>query len=345
MDFISHFGMFLLQTLTLVIAILFLVAGIIIIAGKGKVKEKIEIRKLNEKYQALSDQLNQEILPKKDYKKLVKQQKKEAKANKAKASKDKNHQKPKKRIYVIHFQGDLRASALSTFREEITAILTVATPKDEVLVILESGGGVVHGYGLAASQLERIKQKQIPLTVSVDKVAASGGYLMACVADKIIAAPFAIIGSIGVIAQIPNFHRLLKKKNIDFEQITAGEFKRTLTLFGENSHKARQKMQQDVEENHDIFKNFIALNRSQVDIDQVATGEHWLAKKALELKLVDLLQTSDDYLQQAWKETDLYEIKYQRKKGLPEKLAHGLQILLQKLGVNQQSQYEDNLMT
>lgn len=353
MEFISHFGMFLLQTVTLVVAILILVAGIVTIASKGKEKEKIKIKKLNEKYQDLNDKLNEEILSKKEYKSLMKQHKKEEKAKKAKAKAEgksststKDKQEPKKRLYVLNFHGDIKASALATFREEVTAILTVATPNDEVLVILESGGGVVHGYGLAASQMERIKQKQIPLTVAVDKVAASGGYLMACVADKIIAAPFAIIGSIGVIAQIPNFHRLLKKKNIEFEQITAGEFKRTLTLFGENTNKARQKMQQDIEEIHHIFKNFVAINRSQVDIEQVATGEHWLATKALELKLVDLLQTSDDYLQQAWQkgDTDLYEIKYQRKKGISKKLAEGVQVLLEKFGINHQSQYDDNLM-
>jgi len=191
---------------------------------------------------------------------------------------------------------------------------------DEVLVNVESGGGVVHGYGLAASQLQRIKDKNIKLTISIDKVAASGGYMMACVADKIISAPFAIVGSIGVVAQMPNFSKVLKKNDIDFEMHTSGEFKRTLTMFGENTDEGRNKFKNELQEVHDMFKDFVLEHRPDLDIAKVATGEYWLGQKALELKLVDEIQTSDDFLMQANDSHKLYRLKYASKKNLAQKL-------------------------
>jgi serine protease SohB len=189
---------------------------------------------------------------------------------------------------------------------------------------LESEGGVVHGYGLAASQLQRIRDRGVKLTVAVDKVAASGGYLMACVADRIIAAPFAVVGSIGVVAQLPNFNRLLKKHEIEYELHTAGEFKRTLTLFGENTAAGRAKFQETLEDAHALFKSFIQQNRPQVAIDQVATGDHWFGARAIALKLVDELKTSDDYLLERSKDCDLYELRYKRHRSLAERVAVGL---------------------
>ena len=188
------------------------------------------------------------------------------------------------------------------------------------MVCLESPGGVVHGYGLAASQLMRLKQRNIRLTVAVDKVAASGGYMMACVADKIVSAPFAIIGSIGVVAQIPNVHRLLKKHDVDVDVMTAGEYKRTMTIFGENTEKGKQKFQQELEETHQLFKQFVAQNRPHLDLDKVATGEHWFGQQALNLNLVDEIMTSDDLLLQAMKEKSVIGVKYAVKKSLLQKV-------------------------
>lgn len=334
MQFLSNYGMFLLETLTLLVALLLAFAGIIAIAskGKGKDKGKLSITKLNEKYDEQQQEMQEIIFDKKALKALKKTEKQSAKAQEKDSKKSKKagkKEKPRKRLFVINFEGDIRANAVHALSREITALLSVATAEDEVLVVLESGGGVVNGYGLGASQLARITQKKIPLTVAVDKVAASGGYMMACVADKIIAAPFALIGSIGVLAQIPNFNRLLKKHNIDFEQITAGEFKRTLTMFGENTDKAREKMREDIQDIHTHFKEFVAENRPVLNIEDVATGEYWLARKAFEMKLVDDLQTSDDYLLSRWPEMDLFEIKFKPKKGLADKLSHGAQSMLE----------------
>ena len=191
-----------------------------------------------------------------------------------------------KRVYVIDFKGDMRASAVESLREEVTALVAVATPEDEIVVCLENAGGVVHDHGLGASQLERIKSHNIPLTVIVDKVAASGGYLMASIADRIVAAPFAIVGSIGVLAQIPNFNRFLEERGIDFEQVTAGKYKRTLTMFGKNTEADREKTREDLEEVHTLFKNAVVEHRPDLDIEGVATGEYWYGRRAKELGLV-----------------------------------------------------------
>lgn len=312
MHYFADYSFFLAKVMTMLIAFLVLLAGSIAIMSKGKIrsKEQLHIKPLNKKFKNYETAINEEVLSKKELKKFLKEQK----------TKEKKEKRLHKRVFILNFQGDIRASNLESFREEVTALLTAVQKHDEVLVKVESAGGLVHVYGLAASQLDRIKQRGIKLTVSVDKIAASGGYLMACVADKIIAAPFAIIGSIGVVAQIPNFHRLLKKHDIDFEQITAGEYKRTLTLFGENTEQARKKFHEELESIHDSFKEYVTTHRRVVDIKEVATGEHWLASKAKEFNLVDELITSDDYLLRASRDSDLFEISYAQKKPLLARL-------------------------
>lgn len=321
MEFLAEYGLFFVKIFTLVIAILVTLAGVLVLIGKDKEKTsgKIKVTKLNEKFEDMADNINEEVLTRKQFKASQKEIKK-AKKEEAKKAEDDN----KKRMFVLNFEGDIKASAVHALRNEITAVLSVANSRDEVLINLESAGGMVHAYGLAASQLQRIRQRNIPLTIAVDKVAASGGYMMACVGDKILAAPFAIIGSIGVIAQLPNFNRFLKKNNIDFEQLSAGEYKRTLTVFGENTDKARKKFKEEIEEVHGLFKAFITENRPGVDIDQVATGEHWLAKRAHEFNLVDKLITSDDYLLAAAKSADVFEITFEKKKTWQDKLAHSV---------------------
>lgn len=335
MQYLAEYGLFLAETVTFVVAALVLLAGIVAIASKGKDKApdgKLVIKKLNKKFQKLSDQIREKVMEPKAYKAYQKQEK----AKQKQAAKD---PKPRKRIFVLDFQGDIRASKVPELRECITAIITTAEPEDRVVLNLESGGGLVHAYGLCASQLLRLREKQIHLTVAIDKVAASGGYMMAACANEIIAAPFSIIGSIGVLAQIPNFHRFLKKHNVDFEQLSAGEFKRTLSVFGENTSKARKKLQQELEETHVLFKDFIQENRPQLDLSKVATGEHWLGTKALELNLVDKLTTSDDYLLTASEAHDLYQIKMKHKKSLPEKLSQSMQATYDRIFRTQETEF------
>ncbi|MCP4842727.1 MAG: protease SohB, partial [Halieaceae bacterium] len=158
------------------------------------------------------------------------------------------------------------------------------------------------------------------LTIAVDKVAASGGYMMACVADRIVAAPFAVVGSIGVVAQLPNFHRLLKKNDIDFETLTAGQYKRTLTMFGENTDTGRTKFLEDLEETHELFKTFVSANRPALDIAKVATGEVWYGQTALDEGLVDEVLTSDALVQSRLEEWDVFEVCFRHKKNWQEKL-------------------------
>jgi serine protease SohB len=321
---IVELTLFSAKAIILVIFILLLLAGILGLFSRGKEKTsgKISIKNLNKKYTKIKEILLQEILSKKAFKKFIKEQRTAAKEQLPAIEK-----LPKKNIFVLNFDGDIKASAVAALREEITAILSVATLQDEVVVRLESSGGMVHSYGLAAAQLSRIRHQQIPLTVIVDKVAASGGYLMACVANKILAAPFAIIGSIGVIVQLPNFNRLLKEQHIDFEQITAGNYKRTLTLLGENTKEGREKLRQEIEEIHNLFKDLIQQHRQELDIQKVATGEIWLGTQALKLKLVDEITTSDDYIMSQHRHANLYEIKYHIKKSLGEKVFSNIQAL------------------
>ena len=317
-EFFNEYAVFLAQTLTIVAVI---VGVIILIASQSEDKEdkeRLEIKKLNDKYRLYAEAIEESVLPKETLKQKRKEQKQQEKSEKKLA---KSSPPDKHRLFVLTFNGDIKASAVNSLAEEITAVLTVATPQDEILVRLYSAGGLVHAYGLAASQLQRIRNKEIPLTIAIDKVAASGGYMMACVANKVIAAPFAIIGSIGVVAQIPNFNRLLKKHDVDFELITAGKYKRTLTLFGENTEEAREKFRQDIEETHELFQAFITENRPQLNIEKVATGEHWYGTHALELNLIDSICTSDDYLMQASTEKEVYEIRHSPKKTLAQKFA------------------------
>jgi serine protease SohB len=317
MEFISNYGIFLakLGTIVFLLGALVMVIFMLYMRTRGGGDEHLQVKHLNQKYEHMALMLKSAILPKKEFKKSVKEVK-----TKHKQEEKQDTTVPRKRIFVLNFDGDIRASDVASLREEITALLTIADPQDEVVVLLESGGGTVPGYGLAASQLKRITDKEIKLTVAVDKVAASGGYMMACVANHIIAAPFAIIGSIGVLAQIPNFHRLLKKHDIDIEQFTAGKYKRTITMLGENTDADRAKLKEELEATHTLFKEFVTSNRDKVDIEKIATGEHWYGKQALDLGLVDELCTSDDYLVLAAPAADIYEISYIRKKPFIEKL-------------------------
>jgi serine protease SohB len=334
LEFLFEYGLFLAQALTIVVAII-VVVGFVMAMGQrqrsGDIEGHIEIRKLNERYRNYREAMQHAVLSEDQFKRLRKEEKKQDKqeAKQLKKAGD-GEQAEKLRLYVLNFDGDMQASAADDLREEISAVLGVARSGDEVLLRLESGGGMVHSYGFASSQLQRIRDAGITLTVAVDKVAASGGYMMACVAQRIIAAPFAVIGSIGVLAQLPNFHRLLRKANVDFEQLTAGEYKRTLTMFGENTDADRQKMQEDIDDTHLLFKEFVAEHRRQVVIDEVATGEVWYGQRAISQGLVDELQTSDSFIQACLAERDVFEIRHIHKKNWQEKLGFAAEGAIQR---------------
>lgn len=326
-EFLFDYGLFAAKTLTLAMIVALLIGFIILLKSRARTAEKLEVKHLNSHYERMAHMLRMHIMPKKEFIKGLKT----AKIQKKKQDKAKDGLKNNaKRIFILNFQGDIRATAVASLREEITAVLSVATPEDEILVRLENTGGLVHEHGLATSQLSRIRENQIPLTILVDKVAASGGYMMACVGNRIIAAPFAIIGSIGALMQLPNFHRLLDKHGVDFEQIQAGELKRTLTLFGTNSDQDRERAKKQVEDIHRLFKDCIAHFRPQVDLSQVATGQYWHAIQAKELNLVDELKTSDDYLLEASKTADLYEVNHTVKKAFAERFLSRVQLAVNK---------------
>jgi len=334
-EILLNYGIFLLELLT-IFGIVAVIVMLILEARKQPESGAISVTNLTEKYQEQQKSLESFFLSEEEQKQLEKDEKKAAK-QKAKAEKKRlkeggeKTETEKARLFVLKFNGDVQASGVSALRKEISAVLAVAKPQDEVLLKLESPGGVVHGYGLAASQLQRLRDHNIPLTVAVDKVAASGGYMMACVANKIVSAPFAIIGSVGVVAQVPNIHRLLKKHDIDVDVMTAGEYKRTVTLVGENTEKGKQKFQQELEETHELFKQFVTENRPQLEIEKIATGEHWFGKQALALNLVDQISTSDDLLLEAVKHKEVIELKFKQKKNLTQRLGEQVELSVENI--------------
>ena len=300
-EFLSEYGLFLLKTVTLVVAVIAIIGALAAAGKKAAHQEGLEVEDLNKKYKSMASALKQAVMKKADWKKEAKAQKERDKAE-AKADES------RPRAFIIDFKGDLKASAVPSLREEVSALLEVASREDQVVVRLENYGGVVHEHGLAASQLVRIRDKEIPLTIVVDKVAASGGYLMACVANRILAAPFAILGSIGVLAQIPNFNRMLDSHGVDFEQITAGKYKRSVTMFGKNTDEDRAKLKEELEDVHLLFKGAVTKYRPDMDMDKIATGEHWYGTRALEFGLADELKTSDELLAELAKDHDLYRL-------------------------------------
>ncbi|MDH4023101.1 MAG: protease SohB [Gammaproteobacteria bacterium] len=321
-QFLLDYGLFLAKALTVLVAIVAVIVFSVGMTRKGSHEGELTVEKLNDKYRNLRLQLGQALLGKAERKKELKQEKKQRKAEeKAREASARDGSVPaRRRAYVIDFKGDIRATGVASLREEISAILGVATPTDEVVLRLENFGGAVHEHGLAASQLKRVRDRGIPLTAIVDKGAASGGYLMACVANRIIAAPFAVIGSIGVIAQLPNFHRLLDARGVDFEQITAGKYKRTVTMFGQNTDADRAKLRDELEDVHALFKQMVTTHRPALDVEAVATGEHWYGSRALELKLVDAIETSDDYLHRSAESADLYRVSYKARPTLQQRV-------------------------
>ncbi|MCF7985725.1 MAG: protease SohB [Thiohalocapsa sp.] len=329
-DALIEYGLFAAKSLTVIAFV-----GLLLIAlsrARGSLKSnaeedgsRLEVFSLNDRYANMADIIRAATLPGKLYKKTAKEERKASK------QREKADTLERPRMFVIDFEGDIMASEVSGLREMISALLAESRPGDQVLVRLDNAGGAVHEHGLAASQLMRIKARGIPLTLAVDKVAASGGYLMACVADRIIAAPFAIIGSIGVLAELPNFHRLLERSGVDFELHTAGEYKRTLTLFGENTDEGRQKLREQLEQTHALFKAFIATNRPDVNLARVATGEYWYGEQALELGLVDELKTSDDYLLEARQSAELYHLRYKARKRPLERLLGAMRSTLARI--------------
>jgi len=335
MTYLFEYLIFLAETVTIVVALLVIISSLVSLGARQHAHAEhgyLQVTRINHRLRNLRHAMEAALLPadavKKQHKKEAKAESKaESKAQK-KARTDVGSQAEQKRVWVIRFEGDLKASHVENLRLEVSAVLTLANSDDEVVVCIESPGGMVHNYGLAASQLTRIRNQKIPLTAAVDRVAASGGYLMAAVADKVLAAPFALVGSIGVVAQVPNVHRLLKKNDVDVEVITAGKYKRTLTVLGENTDEGRKKFVEELEDVHELFQEFVADNRPELDLAKAATGEAWYGKRALDIGLVDELATSDEYLMHLCEDHDVFDVKWVEHKKPIDKLLGKVNTLL-----------------
>ena len=247
-----------------------------------------------------------------------------------------------KKVFVLTFTGDVAASALEGLRKEISILLETASPDDEIIVCLESGGGFVHAYGLGSAELSRIKEAGIPLTIVVDKVAASGGYMMACVADTLIAAPFSIIGSIGVVAEFPNFSGWMSEHGITYEQYTAGKYKRTVSPFTKPTKEATKKTAEDLARTHKLFKDLVVTNRPEIGIDTIATGEIWYGQEALDLHLIDRVSTSDELIISRMSGATVYQLTYIPETKLTERFAEAASILTEKLYLRMSAAYLNN---
>lgn len=325
MDFLWQYGLFFAKTATIVVAVLLVVARIagLVMHRRGGEAAQLQVVRLNRQYQRLVRTVQRQVLPAKQMEALLKADAAEAKARRKPPAKDptKEVALARHRVFVLEFKGDMRASQTAALRVEVSAVLGAAHPGDAVLVRLESPGGVVHGYGLAAAQLERLRDAGLQITVAVDQVAASGGYMMAAVAHRIIAAPFAVVGSIGVVAQIPNFYKWLQRREVDVELVTAGRHKRTLTLFGENTPEGREQMHQELQEIHQLFQDVVAKFRPKLDMAEVASGRAWYGSSALALGLVDALETSDAWLARAMADSDVYALRWSQGRGIGSRLS------------------------
>ena len=312
MEYLYEISLFLLKALIIVAGLLTVIIVPLAFSQKRKTdkKKKLELEDLKDRFKSHIQEFQQTHLDKKSYKALLKKQKKEKEEDSSK----------KPTSFVLSFTGDKMATQVESLRDEISLLLNIAKAQDEVILLLESPGGAVAHYGLAASQLVRLRESHLKLTVCVDTVAASGGYLMACVGHQILSSPFAFIGSIGVIFQTPNLYEFLKKRDIAYEEVTAGKYKRTLTPFGKVTEEKREKLQEQIDLVHSQFKDFLGEYRNKLDFDKVATGEAWLGREALKLKLVDKIQCSDDYIIEALKTRNVYKVSLKTEKKLWEKI-------------------------
>lgn len=304
---------FLIKTGIIVIAIAGLLLVITYLSTIKSSQPNLKVENWADKWETAEALLQSELLDKEELKALAKKEKAQEKAEAKSPTK-------KSRIFLMHFDGDINASSVVHLKSEINSLLTVAKTGDEVVLQLESPGGVVHGYGLAAAELQRLRDAGLTLTVCVDKVGASGGYMMAVVGHKILAAPFAIIGSIGVLSQVPNFHRFLKKHDVDYKEYTAGEYKTTVSLMGEITPEKERKFLEMMQGTHDLFKYHVGKYRPSLDLSKVATGEYWYGTQALSLGLIDEIKTSDDYLFSKRLTHKVVYVKAEKKKSLSEKL-------------------------
>ncbi|WP_018871899.1 protease SohB [Thioalkalivibrio sp. ALJ16] len=358
MEFIQEYGLFLAKAATAAIAALLVlsVAAGMLARSRERRPDRLQVKRLNDRYERMEKTVRRVVERRRGRLERLRDwatrraargsraDSTEADANRPArqepatsdtetegptAGKDKGE---RPRVYVLRFVGDIRASSVESLREEITAILTLARPQqDRAVVCLESPGGLVPSYGLAAAQLARLREAGMDLTIAVDRVAASGGYMMAAVGHRIVAAPFAVLGSIGVVAQIPNFHRWLSRNDIDVELLTAGEYKRTLTMLGENTDEGRRKFREQLEEAHELFKTFLARYRPHLDLDQVATGEHWYGEQARALGLADELRTSDDLLLELTRDADVFELTYHRPQTLGRRITFAMESMLERV--------------
>lgn len=234
----------------------------------------------------------------------------------------------RKTAVLLSFNGDINATEVIEFGRAVSMIVQMKDLVSEVYIIINSGGGVVNGYGLLASEIERLHYSEIETYALIDQVAASGGYMAACVANHVVAAPFAYIGSIGVVSEMPNFNQILSDNGINIEQHTAGKSKRTVTPLGKITDEDRNEFKKKLERIHRSFINHVSHYRNINDADEnknsiIFSGDYWIAEETVELELglVDEISTSQEFLLDKMKEYNIIEITFQENKTKKSKLS------------------------
>ena len=156
--------------------------------------------------------------------------------------------------------------------------------------------------------------------------------MMAVVADRIVASRLAVIGSIGVVGQVPNVHRLLKRFDIDVLEMTAGTNKRPVSLIGPLTDQGIETFKKQLSDTHRLFRDHVHRFRPQLDIEAVSNGDIWHGVDALTHGLIDEIATSDEMIDRARHEGDLdvFSIRWRQAKNLRERLEESVSLITEK---------------
>jgi protease-4 len=182
-----------------------------------------------------------------------------------------------------------------------------------LVIRIDSGGGSAFASEIIRSEIIALRDKKIPIYISMGSVAASGGYWIATAADKIWAQPTTITGSIGVFGAFPTVEKSLGKMGIYTDGVGTTELAGSMRLDRPLSDKASKVVQQSVDNIYQRFITLVADAREQdkAAIDEIAQGHVWTGNKAKEIGLVDELGTLSDVVNAIAQKAklDTYQVK------------------------------------
>ncbi|WP_343192796.1 S49 family peptidase [Buchnera aphidicola (Taiwanaphis decaspermi)] len=301
MEFIYSYILFIIKTLS-VLFFLHLFSKIIIIYILKKndiyLNNTLKVELLNNHYKKLKNDLS--FFQKK---KIINQ---------------KNVYNKKSNLYILDYNDKIKKNKIKKLREEISSIILVAKKNDEVLLRLENTSDIVYEYGLVIAQLQRLRKKGIKLIISIDKIVSNGGYIIACVADHISASPFSIIGPINIVVNIPNIDKYTQTSNLNNQLNDCNTFTK-LTLIKNNTKIYVNKIFNKLDIKKYIRNSFIKDMRPSLNLNKIFNQNYWIGENAINEKLIDSINTSDDILFSKKDTHNLLKIKYVYKSNIVEK--------------------------